>query len=46
MEQQPASDKQIAYIRALGFTGDVLSKAHASELIERLKRGERVEVNS
>ena len=46
MEQQPASDKQVAYIRALGFAGEVTSKAHASELIDRLRRGERVEVNS
>lgn len=46
MEQQPATAKQVDYIRALGFTGDVTSKAHASELIERLKRGERVEVIS
>lgn len=42
MEQQPATDKQIAYIRALGFAGEVTSKAHASELIDRLRRGERV----
>jgi hypothetical protein len=46
MEQQPATDKQIAYIRGLGYLGEVTSKAHASELIERLKRGERVEVKS
>ena len=43
MEQQPATDKQVAYIRALGYHGPVTSKAHASSLIEQLKRGEPVE---
>ncbi len=43
MEQQPATDKQVAYIRALGYEGPVTSKAHASTLIEQLKRGEPVE---
>jgi hypothetical protein len=43
MEQQPATDKQIAYIRSLGYQGVVTSKAHASTLIEQLKRGEPVE---
>ncbi len=43
MEQQPATDKQVAYIRALGYEGPVTSKAHASSLIEQLKRGEPVE---
>lgn len=43
MEQQPATEKQVAYIRALGYEGPVTSKAHASTLIEQLKRGEPVE---
>ncbi len=43
MEQQPATDKQVAYIRSLGYQGVVTSKAHASTLIEQLKRGEPVE---
>jgi len=43
MEQQPATDKQVAYIRSLGYQGPVTSKAHASSLIEQLKRGEPVE---
>lgn len=43
MEQQPATDRQRSYLQLLGYTGDVTSKAHASELIERLKRGEMVE---
>ena len=41
MDQQLATAKQLAYVRALGYTGDVTSKAHASELIERLKRERR-----
>lgn len=40
MEQQPATARQIAYVRALGYAGEVTSKAHATELIDRL-RGER-----
>jgi hypothetical protein len=43
MEQQPATDKQVSYIRSLGYHGAVTSKAHASTLIEQLKRGEPVE---
>jgi hypothetical protein len=43
MEQQPATDKQVAYIRSFGYQGVVTSKAHASSLIEQLKRGELVE---
>ena len=43
LEQQPATDKQLAYIRSLGYQGAVTSKAHASTLIEQLKRGEPVE---
>lgn len=43
MEQQPATDRQQSYLKALGYAGEVTSKAHASELIERLKRGVRAE---
>ena len=43
MEQQTATEKQVAYIRALGYQGVVTSKGHASSLIELLKRGEPVE---
>lgn len=46
MAQKPATDRQKAYLVALGHTGEVASMAEASELIERLKRGERVEVSS
>jgi hypothetical protein len=43
MEQQPATSKQVAYIRALGYEGPVTSKAHASDLIDKIRRGEPVE---
>ena len=43
MEQQPATQKQIDFCRALGYHGPVTSKAQASRIIERLKRGEPVE---
>jgi acyl-CoA reductase-like NAD-dependent aldehyde dehydrogenase len=43
LEMQPATDKQVAYIQSLGYHGPVTSKAHASTLIEQLKRGEPVE---
>jgi hypothetical protein len=46
MEQQSATDKQVSYIRSLGYHGPVTSKAHASTLIEQLKRGEPVEALS
>lgn len=36
MAQQPATEKQIAYLRSLGWTGEIESKLHASELIDRL----------
>lgn len=38
MATQPATEKQIAYLRSLGYAGAVESKAHASDLIERYKR--------
>jgi hypothetical protein len=44
MEMQPATEKQIAYIRALGYHGVVTSKAMASSLIDKIRRGELEEV--
>jgi hypothetical protein len=41
MSQQEPTPKQLAYVRALGFTGRVESRQHASDLIESLK-GARV----
>jgi acyl-CoA reductase-like NAD-dependent aldehyde dehydrogenase len=43
LEEQPATERQINYVRSLGYHGPVTSKAHASSLIEQLKRGEPVE---
>lgn len=43
-EQQPPTDKQVAYLHTLGYTGPVESRRHASSLIEIYKRGGRVEV--
>jgi hypothetical protein len=37
LESQPPTEKQISYLRSLGWTGEVKSKLHASELIEKLK---------
>lgn len=37
LDQQPASEKQIAYCRSLGYAGTIESKAHASEIIDHLK---------
>ena len=38
---QPATERQIAFCRALGHTGPIESKVHASEIIDKL-RGVRV----
>jgi len=38
MAEQPPTGKQVAYLRALGYTGEVHSKQHASELIDKLKK--------
>ena len=38
LDQQPATAKQCDYLRALGYEGEVKSKRHASELIDRLKQ--------
>ena len=37
MDTQPATEKQVSYLRHLGWTGEVKSKLQASELIERLR---------
>ncbi len=38
MEQQPATERQVAYVRALGWTGtEPASKAEASRLIDELR---------
>ncbi len=42
-EQQPPTEKQIAYIRALGYTGPIENRRHASSVIDVYKRGGRVE---
>ena len=39
MAEQPATERQIQYLRALGWTAEVSSKAEASELIDRLRGG-------
>ena len=39
METQPPTDRQIEYLRALGWFAEVRSKAEASDLIDRLRRG-------
>lgn len=36
--EQPPTVKQIDYCRTLGYTGEIHSKRHASELIDGLKR--------
>ncbi len=37
LEDQPPSAKQVGYCRSLGYLGEIRSKRHASELIDRLK---------
>ena len=39
MAQQPATEKQTKYLRALGYHGEIESKLQASELIDRLLKG-------
>lgn len=34
--QHPASEKQMAYLRALGYSGPVASRKHASDIIEAI----------
>ncbi len=41
LDSQPATERQIAYARLLGYQGAIESKRHASEIIDRLK-GTRV----
>jgi len=36
MAEQPPTEKQVKYLRSLGYDGEVESKLHASELIDRL----------
>ncbi len=36
--QQPASEKQITYLRSLGYSGAVSSKKHASDIIEAITK--------
>jgi len=42
MAQQPATEKQVKYLRALGWTGNIESKLYASELIDKLLKEGRV----
>lgn len=39
MSSQPATDKQISYLRRLGYDGEVISKQEASELITNFTKG-------
>lgn len=41
MAEQPATEKQAKYLRALGYTGKIESKLIASELIDKLLKKER-----
>jgi hypothetical protein len=41
MRTQPATSKQIDYLRALGHSGEVPDRATASELIDRLRGAAR-----
>jgi hypothetical protein len=42
MQTQPPTEKQRRYLEALGHTGDIESRQHASELIEQLRRRREV----
>jgi hypothetical protein len=42
MATQPPTEKQRRYLEALGHTGDIESRQHASELIEQLRRRREV----
>ncbi len=42
MDCQPPTEKQVSYLRRLGYTGRLDSKAHASSLIDVFTRGGRV----
>jgi hypothetical protein len=39
MSTQPPTDKQLAYLRSLGYAGEVPDRLRASELIDRLVKG-------
>lgn len=43
MDREDPTEKQIAYLRMMGYTGPIDSKAHASALIDIYMRGGRVE---
>lgn len=38
MRHQPASEKQVSYLRSLGYNGQVLSKKHASDIIDAITK--------
>lgn len=42
LSNQPPSEKQLSYIRSLGYKGEVSSKLHASEIINSLKGGRQI----
>jgi len=46
MDEQPVTASQLSYLKSLGYDGPVDSRAHASSLIDVMKRGARVEVAS
>ncbi len=39
LSKQPATDAQVRYVRQLGWTGEIASKAAASTLIDELRSG-------
>jgi len=41
MAQQPATEKQTKYLRSLGYRGEIKSKLQASELIDKLLKGNK-----
>ena len=41
MSTQPPTEKQTKYLRALGYHGEIESKLHASELIDKLLKGNK-----
>ncbi len=42
MDRQPATERQVEYLRRMGYAGPIDSKAHASSLIDIYTRGGRV----
>src|SRR5262249_61606612 len=43
MEKDPATERQVNWLRKLGWQGEILNKAHASELIDKLQRARGLE---